>query len=114
MRCDARTDDGFTLIEVVVAIVVLTIGILALAGAAAATVRSMAEAARIDGAARLAEVERERAAAMICAANAGVDSTQGARIAWSASPAGAMLSMTQTISLPRSASVSIASAESCR
>ena len=114
MRCGHRADDGFTLIEVVVAIAVLAIGILALAGAAAATLRSMADSERISGAARAAEMERERASATTCAANAGVDSVHGARIVWSASPAGAMLSMSQAISLIRSPTVSIAAAESCR
>ena len=114
MRCGHRGDDGFTLIEVVVAIAVLAIGILALAGAAAATVRSMADSERISDAARTAEMERERASSTICAAGAGVDSVHGARIAWSASPAGAMLSMSQTISLPRTATVSIAAGEPCR
>jgi len=114
MSFATRADDGFTLIEVVVAIVVLAIGVLALAGGAAATVRSMADAARVDDAARTAEVERERASATTCAASAGVDSAHGARIIWNTSPAGAMLSMQQRISLPRAASVDIAAAESCR
>lgn len=114
MRCAAHADDGFTLIEVVVAIAVLAIGILALAGAAAATVRSMADSDRIREAARAAETERERASATTCAAAAGVDSVHGARIVWTASPGGAMLSMNQTISLPRSAPVTIAAAEACR
>jgi len=114
MRCGHRADDGFTLIEVVVAIAVLAIGILALAGAAAATLRSMADSERISDAARTAEIERERASSTTCAASAGADSVGGARIIWSGSPAGAMLSMSQTISLPRSATVSIAAAEPCR
>jgi len=114
MRCGHRAVDGFTLIEVVVAIAVLAIGILTLAGAAAATVRSMADSERITDAARTAEMERERASATTCAASAGVDSVGGARIIWSASPNGAMLSMSQTISLPGSRIVSIAAAESCR
>jgi len=114
MRCGHRAHDGFTLIEVVIAIAVLAIGILTLAGAAAATVRSMADSERISDAARTAEIERERASSTTCAASAGADSVGGARIIWSASPAGAMLSMSQTISLPRSATVSIAAAEPCR
>lgn len=114
MRCEHRAADGFTLIEVVVAIAVLAIGILALAGAAAATVRSMADSERISDAARAAEMERERASATTCAASGGADSVHGAHIVWSASPAGAMLSMSQTISLLRSPNVNIAAAESCR
>ena len=114
MRSGHRAVDGFTLIEVVVAIAVLAVGILALAGAAAATVRSMADSERVSDAARTAEMERERASSLTCAASAGVDSVGGARIVWSASPAGAMLSLSQTISLPRAATVSIAAGEPCR
>lgn len=107
---------GFTLVEVAIAIVVLSVGILALASAAAATVRSMADAARIDEAARTAEAERERAYAATCAASSGTDAVRGALIAWAAAPAGSMLALHQSIALPPSApsAVEISAAGACR
>lgn len=106
---------GFTLIEVVVAIVILSIGALALAASAAATVRSMTDAARVDGIARVAESARERAYASACAAVSSVDSVAGARVVWSASPAGAMLSVRQLLTLaPGASSVALTAAGSCR
>lgn len=110
--CRARR--GFTLIEIVVAIVLLTVGLLALAASAAATVRSMAEAARIASAAHMAENERERAYATTCAAAGGVDSARGATVVWSAEPAGPMLSIAETITRPRATPVVIAAAGACR
>lgn len=111
---EPRARNGFTLIEIVVAIVILTIGLLALASAAAATVRSMSESARIIGAARTAENERERAYATMCTAAGGVDSTLGATIAWTTAPAGPALSVTQSITLPHATSTVISAAGPCR
>lgn len=116
MRIECRTRHGFTLIEVVVATVMLAVGVLALAAGATAAVRSMADSARIMGAARAAEAERERIFATSCAAGAGVDSVDGARITWTASPMGSVLSIQQSITLPRTApgAVDIAAAGACR
>lgn len=50
---------GFTLIEVVVAIVLLTVGALALAGSAAVTIRRMSAAQRNSSAASAARTRAE-------------------------------------------------------
>jgi prepilin-type N-terminal cleavage/methylation domain-containing protein len=107
---------GFTLVEVVVAIVLLTIGMLALAASAAATVRSMTDGARIGGIARAAEAARERAYASVCAAAAGSDSSSGARVTWNAAPAGATLTLQQRVTLAplASSAVTITAAGACR
>lgn len=115
MRSARRATAGFTLIEVVVAIVVLSIGVLALAASAAATVRSMADGARTSGIARAAESARERAYATVCAAAAGTDSAAGARVTWTATPAGATLALHEVVTLsPTSTVAIITAAGACR
>lgn len=116
MRIEHEMTAGFTLIEVVVAIVILSIGVLALAASAAATVRSTADGERIDGIARAAESERERSYASTCAAAAGVDSVSGARVVWTATPAGAVLALRQTLTLAPNATgvTTITAAGACR
>lgn len=109
-----RARSGFTLIEVVLAIVILTGGMLALAAGAAATVRSMADASRIVDAARAAENERERAYSIACMARSGVDSVQGARVAWSTVPGATILAITESIALPHATVVDISAAGACR
>lgn len=90
------------------AVCVLTIGVLALASAAAATVRSMATAARIGESARRAEAARERAFSTSCAASSGVDSALGASISWTASPGASSLTVRESIALPHTAPYSVA------
>lgn len=117
MNSEHTRRGGFTLVEIVVAIAVLSVGILALAGGAATAVRSMADAGRIASAARMAEAARERAYASPCTAAAGVDSLNGVRLVWSALPAGSALVLRQTITLPSGTSphaVFITAAGACR
>lgn len=116
MRNERHAAAGFTLIEVVVAIVVLTIGLLALAASAAATVRSMTDGARVSGIARAAEAARERAYASTCAPGSGSDSATGAYVTWTAAPAGSALVLRQTLTLAPNAStaVTITAAGACR
>lgn len=112
-----RNRGGFTLIEIVVALVILGVGLVALASGAAAAVRSMGESATLLDAARAAEGERERAYASACAAASGVDSIDGARIRWTAAPGGAMIIVSQLVTLPRGTSprgASITAAGPCR
>jgi prepilin-type N-terminal cleavage/methylation domain-containing protein len=104
MHPPRRNRRGFTLIEIVVAIVILGVGLVALASGAAAAVRSMRDSAALLGAARGAEGERERSYASTCAAASGVDSIEGATIAWAAAPAGALITVRQLVALPRGTS----------
>lgn len=63
---------GFTLVEVLVAILLLTIVLLALEGSAAATVRELADGQREIVATRFAERQRERAFASACTTSVSV------------------------------------------
>lgn len=77
---------GFSLVEVMVALLLLVVALLALEAGAAVTVRTLADADREVTAMRLAEGERERAYGRACAPARGVDSANGVRVAWSATP----------------------------
>lgn len=86
---------GFTLVEVVVAILLLTIALLGLEGSAAVTVRELADGQRETLATRLAERQRERAFAGTCATASGMDSTNGVGASWAAAPTGQRARLTQ-------------------
>lgn len=86
---------GFTLVEVIVAILLLTIAILALEGSAAVTIRELADGQRETLAMRLAERQRERAFAGACATASGMDSINGVGASWAAAPTGQRTRLTQ-------------------
>jgi prepilin-type N-terminal cleavage/methylation domain-containing protein len=77
---------GFSLVEVMVALLLVVVALVALEAGAAVTVRTLADAGRETTAMRFAEGERERAYGAPCAAARGVDSANGVRVAWSATP----------------------------
>lgn len=79
---------GFTIVEVMVALLLVVVALVALEGGVAVTVRTLADAEREATATRLAETEREHAYATPCAAAHGVDTTNGVRVGWSVTPAG--------------------------
>lgn len=73
---------GFTLVEALVAVVVLTVGLLALAGAAAHYARALAAAAALATAAHAARAELEARRAQPCDhAEAGGSESAEARVA---------------------------------
>lgn len=76
----ART--GFTLIEVMIAVVVLTVGALALAGSSAVTVRRMSENERRATAAGVARNRAESAHAYSCGLPSGIDQWLSVRSEW--------------------------------
>lgn len=86
---------GFTLVEVIVAILLLTIALLALEGSAAVTVRELGDGQRETLATRLAERQRERAFAGTCATSSGNDSANGVGASWAAAPTGQRTRVTQ-------------------
>lgn len=86
---------GFTLVEVIVAILLLTIALLALEGSAAVTVRELADGQRETLAIRLAERQRERVFAGACATSSGNDSVNGVGASWAAAPTGQRARLTQ-------------------
>ncbi|MGI8548909.1 MAG: type IV pilus modification PilV family protein [Gemmatimonadaceae bacterium] len=86
---------GFTLVEVLVAIFLLTIALLAIEGSAAVTLRELADGQRETLATRLAERQRERAFADPCAASSGIDSANGVGAIWTAIPTGQRIRLGQ-------------------
>lgn len=78
---------GFTLIEVVVAIVLLAVGALALAGSAAITLRQMSDSSRSAAVASAARTRAETAFSESCAAlSGGNQRSPGIRSDWSFTP----------------------------
>lgn len=69
---------GFSLIEVVVAMVILTVGVLGLAASAGAITRLSSEGVRSSGAASVAQSRLERLRSVTCAALADGSATSGA------------------------------------
>lgn len=87
---------GVTLVEVVVAILVLTTGILSLELTAAASIRSLGESGRAQRMSDLARSRLEILRSGPCRASSGVDSASGVSVAWSARDnGGGLLAVTQ-------------------
>lgn len=84
--------------EVIVAILLLTIALLVLEGSAAVTVRELADSQRETLAMRLAERQRERAFAAACVTSSGNDSANGVGASWAAAPTGQRARLTQRTS----------------
>lgn len=94
---------GFTLIEVVIAIVILAAGALALAGTAAVTARRLAESSRQTSAVSVARSRAEASMASPCASLAsGSETVRGVQSAWIATLASASTELSQRVSYPTS------------
>lgn len=92
---------GFTLIEVIVAIVILAAGALALAGSAAVTARRMAEAARRTAAVSMARSRAESSLAFPCGSlSSGSETARGVRSEWVVSPGASSAEVSQRVSYP--------------
>jgi prepilin-type N-terminal cleavage/methylation domain-containing protein len=78
-----KSEAGVTLIEVLVATLVLSVGALALAGSAAVTVRRMAESSRAGDAASVARSRAESSFSRTCTTlSSGNQQTRGVRAEW--------------------------------
>lgn len=96
-----KSRGGFTLIEVVVAIVILAAGALALAGTAAVTVRRMAEASRRTSAVAMARSRAETSMASTCGSlTSGSETARGVRSDWVVSAASFSEELSQRVSYP--------------
>jgi prepilin-type N-terminal cleavage/methylation domain-containing protein len=91
---------GLTLIEIVVAILVFSVGALGLAAATAAVTRQMTMSLLRSRAAGIARSRDETAHATVCARVSGGDETQqGVNSAWRVSP-GVVLTLDQDLERP--------------
>ena len=101
MRRHPSSANGFTLIEVIVALVLLTIGVLGLAGVARSVARLTSESARLATATALAGARVERLRAGRCAGLASGSAATGAYTEeWSADAGGAARAVRVTVTYP--------------
>ena len=84
----ARERRGFTLAELVVALVLLTIGLLALASTSAFLAYEHAASGRAERAALIAASRLDRLRSGVCAATRGTEIVEGLTVGWSVEPAG--------------------------
>lgn len=92
---------GFILAEALIALLILGVVFLALEGSLTIIVRSLAESDRETVAARIAETQRERALAAVCASASGSDSSNSVVVNWTTSPTGRLVHIVQTSRFPR-------------
>jgi prepilin-type N-terminal cleavage/methylation domain-containing protein len=79
---------GFTLVELMVAMMIFTIGLLAMASTAAVVVRQMGDSSRMGVAAAVAQNQMEQLYAGNCKiAQSGSSVERGVSIAWTITPA---------------------------
>ena len=92
---------GFTIIEVIIAITMLSVGLLGALGATAATIRVLGESDRMVTAAFQATQQLEQLEALGCdAASGGSDTQQGVDLTWTV--AGTATSSTRPIMITAS------------
>ncbi len=92
---------GFTLVELVVAVLVLTVGVLALAGTAAAVTRMVGWGQRLSGSAIAAQSRLEALRAGGCGSlGSGRDSVGPYRLQWSVTEAGSLRTIALTVDYP--------------
>jgi prepilin-type N-terminal cleavage/methylation domain-containing protein len=98
---ERRSRAGVTLIEVVVAILVLAVGTLALAGSAAVTLRRMSDSARGAAAASVARSRAESSFSRLCAAlGSGSQQLLGVRSEWSIAGGAGSADISQRVTYP--------------
>ncbi len=92
---------GFTLVELVVAVLVLTVGVLALAGTAAAVCRMVGWGQRLGGSAVAAQARLEELRSGGCAGlGGGRDSVGHYRLEWSVARSGSLSVVALTVRYP--------------
>ena len=94
-----RGQHGFTLIEVIVAMIILTVGVLGLAASAGAVSRLSSEGVRSSGAAALSGAKLEELRATPCANLANGTQTTGAyTLTWTIATSGFIRTVTLVVS----------------
>lgn len=96
-----KTRRGLTLIEIVVAILILSVGALALAGASALIVRRLSESARSASATTIARNRLESSQSLPCSAiTSGSEQILGVRSEWSTTGSAYSAAISQRVSYP--------------
>ena len=90
--------EGFTLTELIVALVLLTVGLLALASTSAFLTYEYAAAGRAESAAIIAESRLEQLRVAGCVAGAGRETVEGLTSVWSVSVGDGTAAATVTMS----------------
>ncbi len=86
-RCTDTARGGFTLIEVMVAVMILTVGLLALASTSAVVIRQMGSAGRMGVAATVAQRRTELLRLAPCTAtSSGSATTRNVAESWTVTP----------------------------
>lgn len=98
---------GFILIEALVALVIIGVVFLGLEGSLTLILRSLVDSERQTIATRIAEEQRERAFAAGCVAGSGSDSVNAVTVDWTASRAGSLIHVSQTVRYPRNSGVRV-------
>ena len=96
-----KTRQGLTFIEIVVAILILSVGALALAGTSALMVRRISETARSAAAVSVARNRLESSHSLPCSAiTSGSEQIFGVRSEWSTTGSAYSADITQHVSYP--------------
>lgn len=92
---------GFSLIEVMIAMVILTVGILGLAASATVVTRMTGRGGRYGGSASVASARFERLRATACASLASGEATTGKYSeSWTVTSSGLLRKVSLTVSYP--------------
>jgi prepilin-type N-terminal cleavage/methylation domain-containing protein len=96
----ATVRTGFTAIEVLFALSIVTVALFSLHGLSARTLRRITDAHRETIAGELAQLRIERLASAFCASTAGRDSADAVTVDWQASVNGGTLNIVQAVRYP--------------
>jgi Tfp pilus assembly protein PilV len=88
--------EGFILAEALIALLLLGVALIALERLLTVALRSLADSEREFVATGMAESQRERAFSLACTSAAGVDSSNGVVVSWTAVPAAGATRLIQT------------------
>ncbi len=113
----AGRSDGFTVVEVLLALVVLVVGLMALASVATMTTRSIVAASRFTRAAAAASSEIEKLVARACADGGGPSSGRTEHgefvVDWASSSGGTLTDIVVVLQVRGSRTDSFVSARAC-
>ena len=93
----SSTRNGLTLIEVIIAMLVFTVGALGLAASSAAVARQLASSQQRSHSAQMAAARQEKLNAAPCASSSGLEISWGITNNWASSKSASRVSLSQTL-----------------